>query len=719
MLLNVLTIISLIIMALAVLNTSIRLIRADKLGRLRQIRNFKKGKFALIYIAALPLYFYAYFTSGLGLIKSVSSSFTAMLKTLLLTFDFKLLTETTVSNSFYIFAVYLLYILCFFNTVLLTASVFYRSAVNRFRLWKIKRVPNDLFLLVGYGDRNRRFARSLKNVCANVLVFADVTSEDDREELYALGYSYITPFEVSGEKTNLSQLWNFYKTKHLSVIIQTENEESNLIYSIKFYRLVEQIGQDIRGESLSTGIDIYVFNDNSSDSIYSDVVKYSKGALRCVSKYDLIAREFTDKYPITELVYPSVDTERAALKEGTEISVVMIGFGSVARKLFSTYAANNQVMRLENGAPELYPINYHVFDKDSADNNADFNNKYNYYKLWVEKNQNAKGYYPLPKAPANINFHTMNVNGSAFFDEIGKSIFKGENSYNSIIISLGDDMRSLDIAEKLSDNLKRWGAARNTKIFIRIRSGRLTGVFRNAATDVEIIPFGDEDSLYDYQHIVNPSLLKMALDRHVCYTLEGSDGADREKICKKALEKWHYKFSDIQRESNVYAILSMRLKLQLFGYDIAPESSSENDESEQFLKDYSKGNEIIGTGEFAGGKMLVDYTKEYNLPNTPRRVLAEIEHQRWNAYHIFKGFVPASKNEYLTESKEELIMRKRHINLTTFDGLSEFQRDEAQRLGVPESETDIIKYDYQLMDDAVWLLKRNGYKIIKRKAEKE
>jgi hypothetical protein len=57
---------------------------------------------------------------------------------------------------------------------------------------------------------------------------------------------------------------------------------------------------------------------------------------------------------------------------------------------------------------------------------------------------------------------------------------------------------------------------------------------------------------------------------------------------------------------------------------------------------------------------------------------------------------------------------RRHGNLTTFDGLVEFRKLISARDGCSEIETDVIKYDYQILDDAYWLLSTNGYKIIRK-----
>ena len=91
---------------------------------------------------------------------------------------------------------------------------------------------------------------------------------------------------------------------------------------------------------------------------------------------------------------------------------------------------------------------------------------------------------------------------------------------------------------------------------------------------------------------------------------------------------------------------------------------------------------------------------------------------------ISRGIVPASKDVILKEKtlKEGKLKHtngknyavRRHGNLTTFDGLVDFRKMIAARDGADELECDVIKYDYQLLDDAVWLLDKCGYKIVAR-----
>lgn len=65
---------------------------------------------------------------------------------------------------------------------------------------------------------------------------------------------------------------------------------------------------------------------------------------------------------------------------------------------------------------------------------------------------------------------------------------------------------------------------------------------------------------------------------------------------------------------------------------------------------------------------------------------------------------------------------RQHACLTTFDGLVEYRKIRAAvdsvkyNKVVTEQDVDVIKYDYQIMDDIVWLVSRFGKKIVKKQA---
>ena len=166
----------------------------------------------------------------------------------------------------------------------------------------------------------------------------------------------------------------------------------------------------------------------------------------------------------------------------------------------------------------------------------------------------------------------------------------------------------------------------------------------------------------------------------------------------------------------------MRLKLQLMGLDYVRDSDEkDNDKVKELGKDdyldfyAGKDKPVYYDGVFAGEKEVVKYSLDFKPSR--RTTMAIHEHLRWNSYMLSKGFVPASIEEIYNDKDKngKNYYLRRHGNLTTFDGLVEFRKLIAQRDGVDELATDVIKYDYQLLDDAYWLLSKNHYKIIDRR----
>lgn len=88
---------------------------------------------------------------------------------------------------------------------------------------------------------------------------------------------------------------------------------------------------------------------------------------------------------------------------------------------------------------------------------------------------------------------------------------------------------------------------------------------------------------------------------------------------------------------------------------------------------------------------------------------------------ISKGMIPATieqikneKDEKGKPTKGKNYRLRRHGNITTQEGLVKFRKIVARITSKSEEECDVIKYDYQIMDDAFWLLDKNGYKIVRK-----
>ena len=306
---------------------------------------------------------------------------------------------------------------------------------------------------------------------------------------------------------------------------------------------------------------------------------------------------------------------------------------------------------------------------------------------------------------------------------------EGRKAFNYVVIAYGSDMENIDFADKITEKLNEWGLKDNTKVFVKVRNTDLNDnvIAGEYVNDGRFITFGGEEkSVYNINSIKTSSYEGMAKARHLCYKSEDKINElmqveNKEEALKKiyedAIKKW-YEWHRIQRESNVYACLSIRLKLNLLGYDY--EKGEWDEEVAKEMMDKYQLNDKIQyvKGLNAPGKKydkpIVDYGDCNFIEGTVRNNYAQQEHLRWNAYEISCGVLPASIEEIKTISHRELVAVRKHANLTTFDGLLDYRRIIAEKDGKTEKDVDVIKYDYQIMDDVCWILKDNGYKVVRR-----
>ena len=91
---------------------------------------------------------------------------------------------------------------------------------------------------------------------------------------------------------------------------------------------------------------------------------------------------------------------------------------------------------------------------------------------------------------------------------------------------------------------------------------------------------------------------------------------------------------------------------------------------------------------------------------------------------IANGFIPATITEIqsakaIKNGKEKFTNGKdytvrKHGNLTTIKGLEEYSKILSERDNISLEKADVIRYDYQILDDVGWLISDSQYKIIKK-----
>ncbi len=398
------------------------------------------------------------------------------------------------------------------------------------------------------------------------------------------------------------------------------------------------------------------------------------------------------------------------VKPEIQLNMVLVGFGKLARQLFMTSASTEQFVTLAGDEIVEKPVRYCVYDNKTGATEKNLNHNYLRFSQF-KKEKDASEYLPYAKMPAELVFHKTDINDQNFYESIRADI-GGENNYSYIIVGFGDDLVNLDLAEKLTVKIREWGY-KNVQVFARIKSKALT---QNVASNKNIIFFGnEEDTVYDIDKIIMERFETMAKQRHLSYTKEGRESLTQEKIYAIARSKWYQENGQVQRDSNIYACLSVRSKLNLLGYDCVIGDFDDSKTVKEFMQAYERGDEIVYGSASVDGRKFIKYKNEDFDKLSARKTYAVIEHKRWNANHICWGFVPASKAEIFNDKEKhgKDFSIRRHGCLTTFNGLKQYAQIVSESTGDSLEQVDVIRYDYQIMDEAVWLLHSNGYRLKK------
>ena len=477
---------------------------------------------------------------------------------------------------------------------------------------------------------------------------------------------------------------------------------------------------------------LVVFSDSRYEAIYLDLQRESMGILRHTNKYRMAALDFVLQHPLTEhLRGPrgALLDDRACVAPDADINVLLVGFGETNQELLKVSFATNQFIQPgTGGVPQPKPVSYHIFDRHDARKNRNLNHSLFRYCIdftdAIETGRLCReDYLALPPTPARLSFHVADVDDLAFYRQVHDICTSNPRSVNTVIIAVGDDLTNIDLSHRLLVKRLEWGLD-NLFICVKIRDARNEALARDLNGD-DFIAFGNEDPRL--RDILEPEIERMALRRNLMYALEksGASAGDNLREAEVRTRYSWYTMDRDRRQSNIFDAISLRMKLQLIGLDCAPRSGRPDAlaTNDDYFAIYAGEDrpQARADDRQSLGKAL--YTYEHIRPlsayvrGSLRDNLAVQEHYRWNAYMIMCGFIPATLGQMRSGAVKSYPARF-HGNLTTFEGLFDFRRKMAEWNGTDEAAEDVVRWDYQLMDDAWWFLHENDMEMFRRDADR-
>ncbi len=706
---------ALLVCVLTVVVTVYQLIRRKEYEKIRVLKEYKKGRFALIYLASLLIYYAnSLYNSGFSFFENIVTAMKNTVTTVAfrVTYsDVQLLIE---SNKFYEL-VYFIFLGCLIlSAILFLISLFLPRLIQG---WKKQTfiLSREKIIFFGFNKDVKIMVKSAKENKIESMVFADL-KEKDLEFVIGNKVYYKNDTEESVHRIEYiikSHLLMNKKAK-INIIVNTLDDDRNLIITRKINKIISKYKDNLN-------LQAYVFGNGESQTAFIKYVEKSQGRINYLNKYQRVAVDFIDRYPLTAFMNDNhIDYEHALLKKDVNMNVYLVGYGKVNQEILSVSIANNQFAIKNCEKIEKKNVKYYIYDNKEIRSNKNINHYYKRFETELEEfYANKEDFLPLDIEPADIiNSGKIDFDSLDFYVQLHKDIANTKkNDINYVIVSFGNDTENIDMAEKLVVKMHEWDVSDQTQVFVRVTNSKcvenissirkinlydesdeiqeikfgkerinLKKLIKFETKEDLYYTFGEEDRvLYDIKKIFNDQEMKIAKNRNAIYYSEKANVSNiDEEFINKAYSSWYDK-SQIQRDSNYYAYLNIRTKLNLLGYDyidnkLFNEKKHTKVDFSEFEKKYFKNSEVVNVASktvcFGGDKYdICKYDFQFDPKDCVRTNIAMQEHLRWNAYTISMGVIPSSISEIIssTDDGRDYIIKRKHNCLTTFDGLKKLR----------------------------------------------
>ena len=535
-------------------------------------RSFKKGKFAFIYIVAIPLYFIGFIYSGSDIPQSLFSAIAKAVNLVVLKYEIGTINKLMADDLLYSIAIYMCFILVGINAIIFTISLTSQFLWEKRRSFKVLRKRGNKLFIFGNNSQNEaiylsekarvkngkeKAVKSIKwykdklktkdlskdeikeskkklkdakitkkNTKVRDRVIIDKMSSAESEKLYIKNISFISADTHEKPIDKIFKLAEkcvkkFTRAKKLLkkirklerdyiIVINTQDDEKNIEICRALIKRIDKVNDEIR-KNMFLKLNIYVFGSPKYEAIYEDIVSCGYGCIHFENKYREIAADFIEKYPLARFMDETqIDYETSYVKDDVDINVLFIGFGKTAQHLFLASVANNQFIEKGDDVPKLKKVNYYIFDKIDAKYNKNLN--HTYYRFKNERDELKGDYLPFPELPANEEPRKLDVNDTEFYKDIRKIVSRNNKDANFIVIAFGTDLENIDMGKKLAEKRNEWGLD-NLVIFVKVRSMSIE--------DNGCYFIGNENEIvYNIEKLTDDCINNMARQRNWVYDIE-------------------------------------------------------------------------------------------------------------------------------------------------------------------------------------------------------
>lgn len=516
----------------------------------------------------------------------------------------------------------------------------------------------EIDIVVGDNEECTKYVKKHKNSIYWVDSGTQKLTSDDKKKLFVSGVPYVYR-PLTGQKVSCFTALS----KRLINIVCFQKDGKYLQSVIK---LIKELPENNKEYHVSVQAEEEIAN--FIDDELANITKDRKNILAMAfDLYELLARNFNQKYNLAMYLPNGVVDENYLVKEDYQINVVMLGFGKTAYSLFRGLLLNNQFVHLNKKTKkyESHKVNYYLYDK----------NEENFKKpvvAYLEAFDQLKDRLPQDKdnlepleIPGRVEKHVLNFKGEVSPELLGR-FENNDNSFTYFFICSSSSVDNASIAKQIA----------------LLTNKEQTAIFYNddndnnkysIIDDENIHSFGFKNKILRHDSICNDLLWEIAKDSHKKYVARQESG--------KAVQ-----FGELflqEKLSNAYRAVNTMFKLNCLGYVV--DTNPENAISIQEI------NKRINPKE--------NYTYDDHFKVELRTAMAYQEHSRWNMSYFLSGYRVMPLNEIKLDNNGVIIHKnhvtKKHACLVSYYALDKLIKYEEKLTG---KNCDSIIYDYLYFD---------------------
>ena len=222
-----------------------KFLKTDRKDKLKFLKSFKKGKFVLIYLVAVPLYWMGIVYKGEPVGGALLMAIKATVDMVVLKYDYSSAAALMSDNLMYRITMDVCFVMVALNALLFTFTIVGERIANKVRVNLAARGKDELFVIIGYNAENRQILQSVTEAGGKALVLDKVTAEL-QDEMFVAKAGLVAFGTGDDAGKTLKKLLGATDGRKITVIINTGDDVKGILITGQLCDMILADGLDTK-----------------------------------------------------------------------------------------------------------------------------------------------------------------------------------------------------------------------------------------------------------------------------------------------------------------------------------------------------------------------------------------------------------------------------------------------------------------------------------------